>query len=86
MSAGISRVAVFASPPKKSLPLTFTRVTCLPCAVMSPFLSTDTPGSFFSRSSTIAFGLTRNESALNSTVSSFTWMGGTETITSWRVE
>ena len=75
-------MAVFTSPPKKSLPFTFTLVTLLPWAFTLPSLSTSTPGNFFNRSSTTAPSLVLKASARYSTVSSLTIMGALCTITS----
>ncbi len=62
-------VAILVSPPKNCLPSTVTRFTSCPWALIFPSWSTDMPGSFLSKSSTVEPGGTLNDAALYSTVS-----------------
>ena len=75
-SGGRFLLASLGSSEKKRLPSTSILVTCSPCAVMVPLLSTCTPGSFLSKSSATAFGFVYKLPASNSTVSFFMLMGG----------
>ena len=80
-SAGRFLVAIFGSLPKNSFPSTKTFCTFSPWAFTVPSFSTFTPGNFFKRSSTFAFGCVLNEPALYWIVSPTRVTGGASDIT-----
>ena len=79
--AGKFWVAVFTSPPKKSLPLIRTRFTDSPCAVTLPSLSTSTPCNFFNASSATAPSRSFRSFMVYSRVSLLTTTVGTPSTT-----
>ncbi len=75
------RVVIVGSSPKKGFPFTKILFTGLPFTVICPSSSTSTPGSFLSKSSTLASFFVLNDFTLNSRVSFLMVMGALDFIT-----
>ncbi|MCY1243823.1 hypothetical protein D9M72_568590 [compost metagenome] len=76
ISEGRFFMATFPSFPKNDFPFTRNSFTSFPFTLIFPSLSISTPGSSFSKASTLESGRTLNEEALNSNVSFLIRIGG----------